>query len=63
VTLPILIAGLVLWLAGPWFSGQQTVGIILTIAGGVLLILQLAIFGGIFKAASKDIRTVRGRFR
>ena len=51
MTLPLLIAGLVLDLAGShWFSGAGTVGLILIIVGAVGLLVQLAIFGGIFAA-------------
>lgn len=44
MTLPVLIAGLVLELAGSdWFSGAGTVGLILTIVGGLGLLIQAVI--------------------
>ena len=37
----LLIAAAILYFAGPWFSGQDTVAIILGIAGVVAIVLQL----------------------
>lgn len=46
----LLIAGLILLLAGPhWFAGAHTVGLILTIAGGVgiaFILLMVVGMGG-----------------
>lgn len=44
MTLPILIAGLILRLTSGWFSGQHTVGDICLWVGGVGLVIQLLIF-------------------
>ena len=50
-----LIAGLILWLAGAsWFTGAETVGIILTIVGSVGLFFQLAAGGTILHKIFKD---------
>lgn len=44
MTLPLLIAGLILDLAGShWFSGAGTVGTILIVVGAVGLVIQLGI--------------------
>lgn len=49
MTLPVLIAGLILLLAGPhWFAGAATVGLILTIIGGVGIVLTFGVFGAGF---------------
>lgn len=54
MTIPVLIAGLVLKLAGShWFSGAGTVGLILIIVGAVGIALQLLLFGGVIAAASR----------
>ncbi|MHB1950202.1 MAG: hypothetical protein ACYCQK_01855 [Acidiferrobacteraceae bacterium] len=54
MTLPLLIAGLILDLAGShWFSGAGTVGLILIIVGALGLALQLLVFFGILGAALK----------
>ena len=48
MTLPLLIAGLILELAGKsWFSGAGTVGLILILVGGIGLLIQLLLFAGI----------------
>lgn len=46
MTLPLLIAGLILDLAGShWFSGAGTVGTILIVVGAVGIVIQLLILG------------------
>lgn len=46
MSLILLVAGLILLLAGSgWFAGAATVGLILAIVGGVLLVLEIA-WGG-----------------
>ena len=37
----LLVPGLILYLAGPWFEDQVTVGTILIIVGAVILALQI----------------------
>lgn len=45
MTLPLLVIGLILKLAGShWFSGAGTVGLILIIVGAVGIALQLVVF-------------------
>lgn len=39
----LLIPGLILWAAGPWFDDQVVVGQILTGVGAALILLQLLI--------------------
>lgn len=39
----LLIPGLVLWVAGPWFEDQVVVGQILTGVGAALILVQLLI--------------------
>jgi hypothetical protein len=57
MTLPLLIAGLVLKLAGShWFSGAGTVGLILIIVGAVGLALQILVFGGIATAIFRSTK-------
>lgn len=42
--MPLLIAGVVLLVAGgSWFAGAATVGLVLTIVGGVVLLVRLAL--------------------
>lgn len=52
----LLIPGLVLLLAGPWFEDQATVGTVLTVIGGIILALQViwtAIVAGIARREFK----------
>jgi vacuolar-type H+-ATPase subunit I/STV1 len=52
-----LIAGLILWLVNAeWFSGQETVGIILTIVGAVMLAIQVIWFTTIATKIAKGAR-------
>lgn len=56
MTLPLLIAGIILLVGGDWFDGQQAVGWVLTAFGTIGLFLQFVVFGVIFSAASKRSR-------
>jgi hypothetical protein len=48
MALPLLVAGLVLWLAGGgWFDSATTVGQILTAVGAVLIVIQLLFVAGV----------------
>lgn len=40
----LLIVAAILYFAGPWFDGQDTVAIILGIAGVIAIVLQLLLF-------------------
>lgn len=54
-----LVPGLILLLTNGWFSDQHTVGWILTIVGGAILVLQfafMAIAGAIVAREHKKIR-------
>lgn len=63
MTLPLLIAGLILLLAGSgWFAGAATVGLILTIVGGVGLAIQLVLFLIVAGSAAKSARRDFSRF-
>lgn len=54
MTLPLLIAGLILDFAGShWFSGAGTVGLILTIVGVVGILVQLIILAALAWGATK----------
>lgn len=54
-----IIAGLILLLAGStWFAGAATVGWILLIAGAVLVLLQLLVFG----KAAREVKRGFDRF-
>lgn len=54
MTLSIFIAGLVLLLAGPWFDHQETVGWILTLGGGIPILLSILIVIASLWAAVTD---------
>lgn len=57
----LLIAGLILWLA----TGYDTVGVILTIAGGVLVAIQaifLAIGAAFLATGVREVRRETKRF-
>ena len=56
MTLPLLIAGIILLVGGDWVDGQQAVGWVLTAFGTIGLFLQFVVFGVIFSAASKRSR-------
>lgn len=50
MTLVLVIIGLILLLAGSgWFAGAATVGAILTVAGVVGIVIQVAIMGSVLK--------------
>lgn len=57
LTLPILIAGLILRLTNGWFNGQHTVGDICLWIGGVgiaiQLVIMLLVFLGVIAAARR----------
>lgn len=53
MTLPILIAGLILRLTNGWFHGQHTVGDICLWVGGVGLTIQVAFFAFAAWAATR----------
>ena len=56
MTFPLLVAGLILWLAGSsWFAGAQTVGIILTVVGALGLLVQVGLVGGFLAKIFKEI--------
>jgi hypothetical protein len=55
----LLIVAAILYFAGPWFNGQDTVAIVLAIAGVIAIVLQLVIFG----AAAKQVSSVRKDFK
>ena len=40
----LVIVGAILYWAGPWFDSQETVGLILLIAGVALTLLQIILF-------------------
>lgn len=42
----LLIAGIILLATHGWFADQHTVGLILTIVGGVTTVIPLLLFGG-----------------
>lgn len=53
----LLVPGLILWLVNAtWFSGQHTVGIILTAVGGALLVLQLLWFAFVASKVNQGFR-------
>jgi hypothetical protein len=56
--LVLLIPGLILWLVdAQWFTGQDTVGLILTVVGAVILIAQIlwiAFVGALMRRQMKD---------
>jgi hypothetical protein len=55
MSLLLLIPGIILLAVNPeWFSGQETVGLVLTIVGAALLVFQLVVFA----AASLKIRKI-----
>jgi hypothetical protein len=53
LTLPVLVAGLVLRLTHGWFSGQHTVGDICLWVGAIGIALQLALFVGVDSIVGK----------
>ena len=54
----LLIVAAILYFAGPWFDGQDTVAIILAIAGVIAIVLQLVFFG----AAASQVRKQHRNF-
>lgn len=63
MTLPFLIAGLILDLAGKqWFNGAQTVGAILIIVGAVGLVIQLVAFAIAAHSVRKQFKRRRSAF-
>lgn len=55
--LPALVAGLVLWFAGPWFEDQVVVGQILTGVGALVVLIQFLVFA----AAAAAVNNTKNR--
>lgn len=59
----LLVPGLILWLVdASWFVGQDTVGLILTIVGGALILLQVVFSLGVLAFMGKQTKEVRRRW-
>lgn len=61
--LPLLIAGLILVLAGgSWFTGAVTVGTICLVIAAVLFVIQIAAFAAVAKVGASTNRRIRRGF-
>ena len=59
MTIPLLIAGIVLAANGQWFNGAHTVGVVMIVVGALGLLVQ----GAFMVFAAREVRDTRSRFR
>lgn len=55
MSLIALVAGIILLATNGWFSGQHRVGLILTIVGALLVLLQFVVFAGTARKIKREI--------